>query len=253
MNLGDDIAAGEGRRGVGDISRRPPRRRRRETRGETSPTLDKDLDLQLLGKSADAIGASATRCSFGAVSVGTLIFMKWRLSALRESRPYARRRGSADGLNLCSWAGVQIRDTPWPGQRVPDGDSPKPRALYLAVSSDVPYRQPVPRSRPDTSVIPVSDRLNSKMLVAPHRQACGYCLPGAVLRGRGCSGPSATPAQGATVPTHAPPANSPPPTFIRTTSDARITRVIEVREGMDKTALFRAVNDSLDPKYSVNA
>ena len=50
-------SAGEGRRGVGDDCRAGRHEGVvAETRGETGPTLDKDLDLQLLGKSADAIG-----------------------------------------------------------------------------------------------------------------------------------------------------------------------------------------------------
>ena len=73
----------------------------------------------------------------------------------------------------------------------------------------------------------------------------------------GCKGGGATPAQGATVPTPspAPPvvnSNSPPPTFIKTTSDARITRLIDVRDGMNKTALFRAASEFLSAKYSID-
>lgn len=71
----------------------------------------------------------------------------------------------------------------------------------------------------------------------------------------GCAGPRATPAQGATVPPPAPaplPANVAPPTFIKTTSDGRITRLIDVREGMNKAALFRAASDFLTAKYSVD-
>jgi hypothetical protein len=69
-----------------------------------------------------------------------------------------------------------------------------------------------------------------------------------------CAGPRATPAQGATVPAPAtsPPANVAPPTFVKTTSDARITRLIDVREGMTKAALFRAASDLLTAKYSVD-
>lgn len=69
-----------------------------------------------------------------------------------------------------------------------------------------------------------------------------------------CSGPRATPAQGATVPSPAPslPTNVAPPTFVKTTSDARITRLIDVRDGMNKAALFRAASDFLTNKYSVD-
>ena len=71
-----------------------------------------------------------------------------------------------------------------------------------------------------------------------------------------CSGPRATPAQGATVttpsPSPSPPPNVAPPTFVKTTSDARITRLIDVRDGMNKTALFRAASDFLTAKYSID-
>jgi len=44
----------------------------------------------------------------------------------------------------------------------------------------------------------------------------------------------------------------PPPTFSRTTADLKVSRLIEVREGMSKTALFRAAADVLSSKYSVD-
>jgi hypothetical protein len=44
---------------------------------------------------------------------------------------------------------------------------------------------------------------------------------------------------------------NPPQTFVRSTSDARTTRVIELREGMPKDALFRAVSEALAAKYTV--
>jgi hypothetical protein len=79
-------------------------------------------------------------------------------------------------------------------------------------------------------------------------------VPGLSLGLSACSGSRATPAQGATVPAPAPtlPKNVAPPTFVKTTSDARITRLIDVREGMSKTALFRAASDFLTAKYSVD-
>jgi hypothetical protein len=100
-------------------------------------------------------------------------------------------------------------------------------------------------------VIPEADRLNSKILVrAVSRLLLAPVLSFAIAA---CSGPRATPAQGATVPAPAPlPANSPPPTFNKTTSDARITRLIDVRDGMSKTVLFRAVSDFLSAKYSID-
>lgn len=47
-------------------------------------------------------------------------------------------------------------------------------------------------------------------------------------------------------------AAGPPPTFITTTSDARMTRVIDVREGMSRTQAFRALTDFLTQKYSID-
>jgi hypothetical protein len=45
---------------------------------------------------------------------------------------------------------------------------------------------------------------------------------------------------------------SPPQTFVRSTSDARTTRVIDVREGMAKDALFKAVSDALAAKFAID-
>jgi hypothetical protein len=44
----------------------------------------------------------------------------------------------------------------------------------------------------------------------------------------------------------------PPSTFSRTTADLKVSRLIEVREGMSKTALFRAATEVLSSKYSVD-
>jgi len=44
----------------------------------------------------------------------------------------------------------------------------------------------------------------------------------------------------------------PPPTFSRTTADLKVSRLIDVREGMSKTQLFRATTDVLSSKYSVD-
>jgi hypothetical protein len=46
--------------------------------------------------------------------------------------------------------------------------------------------------------------------------------------------------------------NGPPPTFVVTTSDARLTRVIDVRDGLSKVQAFRAASDYLTQKYSVD-
>ena len=50
-------------------------------------------------------------------------------------------------------------------------------------------------------------------------------------------------------PTPPPP---PPPTFVKTTSETRTTRLIDVRDGMTKAQLFRTVSDWLTQKYSVD-
>jgi hypothetical protein len=44
----------------------------------------------------------------------------------------------------------------------------------------------------------------------------------------------------------------PPSTFARTTADLKVSRLIDVREGMTKTALFRAATDVLSSKYSID-
>jgi len=123
--------------------------------------------------------------------------------------------------------------------------------LYLVVASELPYNCRSRDPDPTPSVIPESDRLNSKTLVrTASRLLLAPVLSFAIAA---CSGPRATPAQGATVSTPASlPANSPPPTFNKTTSDARITRLIDVRDGMSKTVLFRAVSDFLSAKYSID-
>lgn len=49
------------------------------------------------------------------------------------------------------------------------------------------------------------------------------------------------------------PAPPPPPhTFVQTTSDVRATRILDVRDGMAKAALFRAVNDFLSQRFSID-
>jgi len=43
-----------------------------------------------------------------------------------------------------------------------------------------------------------------------------------------------------------------PSTFMSTTSDARLTRVIDVRDGMTKAQVFNTANEYLTSKYSVD-
>lgn len=46
--------------------------------------------------------------------------------------------------------------------------------------------------------------------------------------------------------------SGPPQTFVPTTSDARMTRVLDVRDGLSKSAAFRAASDYLGQKYSID-
>jgi|ERR1043166_1294544 hypothetical protein len=48
------------------------------------------------------------------------------------------------------------------------------------------------------------------------------------------------------------PAATPPATFVQTTSDVRTTRVLDVRDGLTKTAAFRAVSDLLGQRYTID-
>lgn len=76
----------------------------------------------------------------------------------------------------------------------------------------------------------------------------------AVTSGAACSGVRIrSPIQtGPEPPSTAAQANATPPqTFVRSTSDARTTRVIDVREGMTKEVLFKTVSDALSPKFTV--
>jgi hypothetical protein len=48
------------------------------------------------------------------------------------------------------------------------------------------------------------------------------------------------------------PVSGPPPAFALTTSDVRATRLIDVRDGVTKSAAFRAATDLLTQKFSVD-
>lgn len=48
------------------------------------------------------------------------------------------------------------------------------------------------------------------------------------------------------------PIGDPPPSFVRTTSDAKTTRVIDVRPGLTKAAAFKLVTDALSPLYTID-
>jgi hypothetical protein len=68
-----------------------------------------------------------------------------------------------------------------------------------------------------------------------------------------CSSSGAHPTSAAPAPVPAPlTTGGPPPSFARTTADLRVSKLIDVRDGMSKTALFRAASDVLSSKYSVD-
>jgi hypothetical protein len=46
--------------------------------------------------------------------------------------------------------------------------------------------------------------------------------------------------------------NGPPSTFVGTTTDMRMTRVIDVRDGVTRAQAFRAASDFLTQKYAVD-
>jgi len=73
-----------------------------------------------------------------------------------------------------------------------------------------------------------------------------------------CGGGAASPAgagRPVTVPAPVPApltTGGPPPTFSRTTADLKVSRLIDVREGINKTVLWRAANEVLSSKYSID-
>ncbi len=67
-----------------------------------------------------------------------------------------------------------------------------------------------------------------------------------VIVAAGCAGAHSA----STAPTPLP--ENPPSTFIFTTSDARMSRVIDVREGLTKQQVFKAASDYLTDKYSID-
>jgi chromate reductase len=88
-------------------------------------------------------------------------------------------------------------------------------------------------------------RFNIPLVVAFVAMTLGAC-------GRTPAGPVTAPTPATTTPTKPAPPAPPPPTFVKTTSETRTTRVIDVREGMTKQQLFRAVSDWLSQKYSID-
>ncbi|HEY4129745.1 MAG TPA: hypothetical protein VGM50_03980 [Gemmatimonadaceae bacterium] len=82
-----------------------------------------------------------------------------------------------------------------------------------------------------------------------------------VLAATACGGMHLQSPVGTTpTPVPAPTTTTPPPTpvvaapatFVATTSDARVSRVIDVRDGLTKAAAFKAVSDFLTQKYSID-
>jgi len=88
---------------------------------------------------------------------------------------------------------------------------------------------------------------------APVLVACAAFFVSACSSGGG-GGPS-TAGRPTTAPAPAPApltTGGPPPTFTRTTADLKVSRLIDVREGLSKTALWRAANEVLSSKYSID-
>ncbi|HEV8446009.1 MAG TPA: hypothetical protein VGQ44_04295 [Gemmatimonadaceae bacterium] len=67
---------------------------------------------------------------------------------------------------------------------------------------------------------------------------------GATGAGRPVTTPAPTPAPLTT--------GGPPPSFSRTTADLKVSRLIDVREGVSKTTLWRGANEVLSSKYSID-
>lgn len=68
--------------------------------------------------------------------------------------------------------------------------------------------------------------------------ACGLRLQSPVAKGQR--------------PAAAQPPPTPPETFVRSTSDTKTTRIVEVREGVKKDAAFKMVSDMLAQRYTVD-
>ena len=66
------------------------------------------------------------------------------------------------------------------------------------------------------------------------------------------TGPVTAPTPATTSTTKPPPPLLPPPTFVKTTSETRTTRLIDVRAGLTKQQLFRTISDWLSQKYSID-
>jgi hypothetical protein len=48
------------------------------------------------------------------------------------------------------------------------------------------------------------------------------------------------------------PASGPPPTFVQTSSDARATRIIDIKDGVTKMLAFRAATDLLTQRFTID-
>lgn len=88
-------------------------------------------------------------------------------------------------------------------------------------------------------------RFNTPLVVVLVVLALGGCS-------RAPAGPVTAPTPATSTTSKPAPPPLPPPTFVKTTSETRTTRVVDVREGMTKQQLFRAVSDWLSQKYSID-
>jgi hypothetical protein len=87
----------------------------------------------------------------------------------------------------------------------------------------------------------------------PVAAVCGSLLVSACSSGGGGAPAGGGRTTTAPAPVPAPlTGGGPPPTFSRTTADLRVSKLIDVRDGLTKTALFRAATDVLSSKYSID-
>ena len=108
------------------------------------------------------------------------------------------------------------------------------------------------------AIMSASTRVSRGMKAQPHLRkfvpvaaACVALVVTACGGGGGATGAG----RPVTVPAPAPApltTGGPPPTFSRTTADLKVSRLIDVREGLSKTSLWRAANEVLSSKYSID-
>ena len=126
----------------------------------------------------------------------------------------------------------------------------KPEVILPGVAQLVEETQPLARA--STRDLARVGGLWTRRLI-PVAAVCGSFLVSACSSGGG--GAPAGGGRTTTAPAPVPAqltGGGPPPTFSRTTADLKVSRLIDVREGLSKTALFRAAADVLSSKYSID-